>query len=135
MFGLATISAVRCSREILCLRKREEARSSGYGAIDGPYMHDPNRIGYRNVRRVRWEARGLWNYDGNLPTKTLTELTPYRDLVHSLQQLVKGAGPAPEPVLVQRALARYGVEQAMEKFFWSGANWSASWRFGSGRRT
>jgi 5-methylcytosine-specific restriction enzyme B len=37
--------------------------------------------------------------------------------VHSLQQLVKGGGPESEPVLVQKALARYEIEQALESLF------------------
>jgi 5-methylcytosine-specific restriction protein B len=62
----------------------------GYGIVQGDYDYDPNLGWYKHVRPVKWMANGEWELpDGyQLPTKTLTNITKYQDLVDTLAKLV-----------------------------------------------
>lgn len=52
----------------------------GYGIISGPYEYQADRVGFKHIRKVEWKGRGEWQYGGKLPTKTLTNFTPYTAL-------------------------------------------------------
>lgn len=47
------------------------------------------------MRKVRWTHKGEWQYPGNAPMKTLTDLTPYPDVVRRLLNLIDGLPDEP----------------------------------------
>lgn len=69
----------------LVIAKQGARRLLGYGTVMSGYDFDVRRTMHRSVRRVRWEEQGSWSFEGiQLPLKTLTNMTPYRDLVYRL---------------------------------------------------
>ena len=56
----------------------------GYGVVKEGYKFDPSREHYQNIRYVEWKLKGEWNYPGSAPSKTLTDLTPYTELVEKI---------------------------------------------------
>ncbi len=62
----------------------------GYGIVQGDYGYDPKRGWFKHVRSVKWLANGEWKLPEahQLPTKTLTNITKYQDLVDTLAKLV-----------------------------------------------
>ncbi|WDE97534.1 hypothetical protein PQO03_17040 [Lentisphaera profundi] len=49
----------------------------GWGEVVSDYIYDDERESYKHLRKVAWQAKGLWPIDFNLAIKTLTDLTPY----------------------------------------------------------
>ena len=74
----------------LVIAKKGNRRIVGIGIVNGPYRHDPSRVEYPNVRDVEWTREGEWLLpDGeSFATKTLTNITRYRDFVAKVLGLV-----------------------------------------------
>lgn len=63
-------------------------RIIGRGVVESDYYWAGDRSEYRSCRKVRWTHRGEWDYpSGSGPRKTLTEITPYTELVRLLNGL------------------------------------------------
>lgn len=56
----------------------------GKGVVTGDYEYDAARADYKHLRRVNWTDAGEWTYAGQLPQKTLTDITPYKDMVKEI---------------------------------------------------
>ena len=81
----------------------------GRGVVTGEYEWDESRKIYNNVRSVEWTHKGEWTFPDPslqlpykaLPTKTLTDYTPYTEMVESLEALFEiddhGGDPPPAP--------------------------------------
>ena len=63
----------------------------GRGEVEGDYYYDES-LGeeYRHCRKVKWTETGSWTYSGNFITKTLTDITPYPNMVKELNDLIDG---------------------------------------------
>ncbi len=59
----------------------------GRGVVTGDYEYDAARGNYRNIRKVEWTHNGEWDYPGNGVMKTLTDLTPYTEIVSKVNEL------------------------------------------------
>lgn len=55
----------------------------GYGVVEGDYQFDSQRTAYQHIRKVKWLAKGEWEVpeENKMALKTLTDITPYSDLV------------------------------------------------------
>lgn len=63
-------------------------RIIGRGVVESDYYWAGDRSEYRSCRKVRWTHKGEWDYpSGSGPRKTLTEITPYTELVRLLNGL------------------------------------------------
>lgn len=60
----------------------------GYGIVKEGYSFNPARKQYQNIRYVDWKSKGEWDYPGYAPTKTLTDLTPYTEIVYELKERI-----------------------------------------------
>lgn len=72
----------------LVFAKRGRREIVGFGTVTGEYRHDPDRATYMNVRRMRWDGRGVWACDRELAMKALTDITDNHDLAAYLKKLV-----------------------------------------------
>lgn len=61
----------------------------GRGVVASDYEYDDSRTDhYNNVREIKWTHEGSWSLeDKQLPMKTLTDITPYSDLVTKVESL------------------------------------------------
>ncbi|MGE4352571.1 MAG: AAA family ATPase [Oscillospiraceae bacterium] len=57
----------------------------GRGLVTSEYLFDDTRTEYKNVHKVSWTHRGEWDYPGQIPIKTLTDITPYTEQYKSLE--------------------------------------------------
>jgi len=74
--------------------KKGRTKIIGRGVIKSDYIYDESRTEYQNIRRVDWIA-GDWELKEEwgktpLPTKTLTDITKYKDWVERLNLLTQG---------------------------------------------
>ena len=61
----------------------------GKGVIESDYEYDEERNdGYCNFRKVKWTNKGEWKIKHQLPQKTLTDITPYNDLIQEIKDLL-----------------------------------------------
>ena len=72
----------------LVFAKRSRRRIIGYGIVLGDYTFGAERPSFKNCRRIRWDGRGDWEVDRQLPTKTLTNITDDKENVDKLKHLV-----------------------------------------------
>jgi 5-methylcytosine-specific restriction protein B len=101
------------------LAKKGRSKIVGYGTIIGDYEYDSSRPYYRNTRKVRWEGRGEWTYNGNLVMKTVTDISKYPSHVEELKTLiglVEEVGPEPTPAAERTP---YSVHDALDGLFLS----------------
>ena len=59
----------------------------GRGIVESEYAFDDNLPEYKNLRKVKWTHVGEWDTWGQLPLKTLTDITKYPDFVKKLEAL------------------------------------------------
>lgn len=70
--------------------KRGRREIVGRGEVTSGARFEPGRASFRHVRSVKWTHSGSWEHPGDAATKTLTDITPYRDYVEKLEALVTG---------------------------------------------
>lgn len=76
--------------------KRGRREIVGRGEVVSDARFEPSRASYRHVRSVDWAHTGSWEHPGTAPTKTLTDITRFRDYVETLEALITGeAGSEP----------------------------------------
>ena len=57
------------------------------GLIESDYEYDKSKD-YHKIRKVKWTHTGSWHYGGDKwPTKTLTEITDYPNMVNDVEKL------------------------------------------------
>jgi 5-methylcytosine-specific restriction protein B len=59
----------------------------GRGIVESDYIFDDQLKEYKSIRKVKWTHKGEWQYPGQAPIKTLTDITPYTELVQQLEAL------------------------------------------------
>ena len=60
----------------------------GRGIVTGEYIFNPTRERYKNTRGVKWTDKGEWEYPEKYASMwTLTDLTPYVELVEKIEAL------------------------------------------------
>lgn len=64
----------------------------GRGIVESEYAFDDNLPEYKNLRKVKWTHVGEWDTWGQLPLKTLTDITKYPDFVKKLEALFESKG-------------------------------------------
>ena len=61
----------------------------GRGIVEADYKYDTNKP-YHKLRKVKWTHKGSWISKDKLPTKTLTDITPYQEFVNNIKELFGG---------------------------------------------
>lgn len=67
------------------ISKKGRSKYLGYGIVTSDYIYDGSIVDYKHKRKVKWIKKGDWNVDGNLPLKTLTNITQFQDYVQKLK--------------------------------------------------
>lgn len=68
--------------------KKGKNKIIGKGIVESDYIFD--ELGdseFKHVRRVNWTNKGSWEHPGQAVTKTLTDITPYKEYVEKLNAL------------------------------------------------
>ena len=74
--------------DIVFVKKGRMGTILGRGIIQSNYTFDATRNSYKNILRVKWTHKGDWTIpDTMFPMKTLTDITPYNDLVTKIREL------------------------------------------------
>lgn len=77
-------------KDDIVIVKKGTGKILGWGVVEGDYIYDPNGLEYPNIRAVSWKNVGEWNSPEILVTKTLTDITKFKDLVKSLFITING---------------------------------------------
>lgn len=65
--------------------KQGKGKYLGYGFVTSDYIFDNQRSEHKHIRKVNWVKKGEWEVKGNLPLKTLTNITPYSEMVNRIK--------------------------------------------------
>lgn len=93
----------------------------GRGVVEGDYTFNADSKAYHNTRRVRWEKTGEWAYADKFVQKTLTDITGFPDLLHTLDKLIEKDKHVTSPDNTSEA-------ENGERFWWLTAS-PAIWSF------
>ena len=96
--------------------KRGVSQIIGRGVVESDYQFDDSREDddYYNIRQVRWTDHGEWPVTGKLPLKTLTDITPFTEMVSRLCALFEEEGEQEETEIVYPA---YDAEDFLSEVF------------------
>jgi 5-methylcytosine-specific restriction protein B len=88
-----TLALWNFSRDIkpgdIVIAKKGTSDYLGYGIVIGNYEYDPKLNEYSNIRRIEWKKKGIWpETEGQIVTKTLTDITKYPLYVERLIKLI-----------------------------------------------
>ncbi len=72
----------------------------GKGVVTSDYIYDASRDSFRHIRKVNWQVKGEWDVPNQMTMKTLTNISPYPDLVTQLISLF--AEDTPDAILPDR---------------------------------
>ncbi len=100
--------------------KRGRSKIIGRGEVVSGYEYDASRDYYKNVRKVKWTHRGEWDYPWIrvAVTKTLTDMTPFPELVENLKALFPEPVPVPvPPVPVPPSPKKYGKDEFLDEVY------------------
>lgn len=73
----------------------------GRGIVEGDYSFNPGRGDFCNTRTIKWTDKGHWELPDPSVIKTLTNITPYNDLIKKIQSLIDGDRPETELTQVE----------------------------------
>ena len=62
----------------------------GRGVVTSDYIYDETLGEQPHIRKVNWTDRGEWNTDSQQATKTITNITQFREYVDKLNRLIDG---------------------------------------------
>lgn len=94
--------------------KRGRREIIGRGRVTSGPRHEPERIGFPNVRDVEWTDTGSWEHPGDAVVKTLTDITRYTDYVKDLENLF---GDDPSESIPATEFASYSKEQFLKEVY------------------
>ncbi len=103
--------------------KRGRKEIIGRGEITSDARYEAERPSFRHVRSVEWTHVGSWEHPGDAAIKTLTDITPYRDYVESLETLVVGEDDETEPSEPITALSPYDRRAFLDEVYFSEAQY------------
>jgi AAA domain (dynein-related subfamily)/EVE domain len=72
----------------IIISKKGTSEYLGYGVVESDYYYDDSREYYKKCRKVEWKKKGIWEEDGKIVLKTLTDITKYPDYVEKLIKLI-----------------------------------------------
>lgn len=67
--------------------KKGRSQLIGRGIVTSDYFYDSEAEEYNHIRIVNWTHHGEWPYPGKAAMKTLTDITPYIDVVEKLKNI------------------------------------------------
>jgi len=67
--------------------KKGRSQLIGRGIVTSDYFYDSEAEEYNHIRTVNWTHHGEWPYPGKAAMKTLTDVTPYIDVVEKLKNI------------------------------------------------
>ena len=67
--------------------KKGRSQLIGRGIVTSDYFYDSEAEEYNHIRTVNWTHHGEWTYPGKAAMKTLTDVTPYIDVVEKLKNI------------------------------------------------
>lgn len=67
--------------------KKGRSQLIGRGIATSDYFYDSEAEEYNHIRIVNWTHHGEWPYPGKAAMKTLTDVTPYIDVVEKLKNI------------------------------------------------
>jgi 5-methylcytosine-specific restriction protein B len=71
------------------IAKKGKKEYIGWGIVTGDYLFDDSNPNYKNRRAVDWKTNGEWlDTEGDIVTKTLTDITKYPSYVKRLTKLL-----------------------------------------------
>lgn len=83
----------------------------GRGIVESDYIYDDSRESYKNIRKVKWTNIGEWENTYRPAQKTLTNITPFLDIVESLEKLFD------EPAIPKKKLKAYSKDDFLSQVF------------------
>ena len=98
--------------------KKGRSQLIGRGIVTSDYFYDSEAEEYNHIRTVNWTHHGEWPYPGKAAMKTLTDVTPYIDVVEKLKNIFDDdtSGDVEE---VEKSYSSYTKEDFLNDVFMS----------------
>lgn len=78
--------------------KKGKDKLIGRGIVESEYIYDDTRNSYKHIRKVKWTHKKEYEASEKFAIKTLTEITPYTDLVQNSESCFLGAFDSPSSI-------------------------------------
>ena len=89
--------------------KKGRSQLIGRGIVTSDYFYDSEAEEYNHIRTVNWTHHGEWSYPGKAAMKTLTDVTPYIDVVEKLKNIFDD-GTSEDVEEVEKSYSSYTKE-------------------------
>ena len=98
--------------------KKGRSQLIGRGIVTSDYFYDSEAEEYNHIRTVNWTHHGEWSYPGKAAMKTLTDVTPYIDVVEKLKNIFDD-GTSEDVEEVEKSYSSYTKEDFLNDVFMS----------------
>ena len=98
--------------------KKGRSQLIGRGIVTSDYFYDSEAEEYNHIRTVNWIHHGEWSYPGKAAMKTLTDVTPYIDVVEKLKNIFDD-GTSEDVEEVEKSYSSYTKEDFLNDVFMS----------------
>lgn len=98
--------------------KKGRSQLIGRGIVTSDYFYDSEAEEYNHIRTVNWTHHGEWSYLGKAAMKTLTDVTPYIDVVEKLKNIFDD-GTSEDVEEVEKSYSSYTKEDFLNDVFMS----------------
>ncbi len=98
--------------------KKGRGQLIGRGIVTSDYFHDSEAEEYNHIRKVNWTHHGEWPYPGKAAMKTLTDVTPYSDVVEKLK-IIFDDDTSEDVEEVEKSYSSYTKEDFLNDVFMS----------------
>ena len=98
--------------------KKGRSQLIGRGIVTSDYFYDSEAEEYNHIRTVNWTHHGEWPYPGKAAMKTLTNVTPYIDVVEKLKNIFDD-DTSEDVEEVEKSYSSYTKEEFLNDVFMS----------------
>lgn len=96
--------------------KKGRTEIIGRGIVESDYEYDVTKS-VHNVRKVKWTHNGNWPYEtGQLPMKTLTDITNYTEMVDTIKELFVNESEIDDEV-PEMEYPKYDLENFLDEVY------------------
>ena len=104
------------NEEDIIFAKKGMGEIIGRGIVKSSYEFNENDEFYPNIRQVMWTHKGNWVYEkGNLPVKTLKDITNYKENIEYINKLISDGGEIEIPK--NDSYPEYSSEKFLEEVY------------------
>lgn len=97
--------------------KKGRSEILGRGIVTSDYEYSEEREDYNHIHHVAWTHKGNWQLENQTALKTLTDITPYTDMIAKVNALFEEESVVDDEPKIKMNYPKYTVDSFLEEVY------------------